>query len=203
MKEMKNEMGDKMSTMTIGRMRTEMRSSTTSPARSKPKRLTAACLLAAAVIAVAGPARSSRADTIRLDADTIRLDNVRLLVARFDEVFLFYRDVLGLTPTWGQTGASYASFAFPGGGGQLAIFRRALMAEAVGAASRPSTRREQDTAALVLAVGDVDAVYRRLRDKGVRFSGEPRNHDAWGTRAAHFRDPDGNLIEIYSAIKKP
>ena len=161
---------------------------------SKMKTLTSACLLAGA-IAVAVPARPAH-------ADTIKLDNVRLLVARFDEVFLFYRDVLGLTPTWGRTGENYASFTFPGGG-QLAIFRRALMAEAVGAASRPSTRREQDTAALVLAVDDVDAVYRRLRDKGVRFSGEPRNHDAWGTRAAHFRDPDGNLIEIYSAIKKP
>src|SRR5260221_5189684 len=82
---------------------------------------------------------------------TLRFDNVRLLVVRFDETFLFYRDVLGLQPTWGAAGENYASFAFPGGG-QLALFKRALMADAVGAATQPSTRQEQGTAPIVFSV---------------------------------------------------
>jgi lactoylglutathione lyase len=131
----------------------------------------------------------------------LKLDNVRLLVSRFDETFAFYRDVIGLTPSWGKPGENYASFVFPGGG-QVALFRRALMAEAVGTAAQPSTRREQDTAALVLAVDDVDAVYARLRARGVEFTGPPANQDAWGIRAAHFRDPDGNLLELFSPLKK-
>lgn len=134
-------------------------------------------------------------------AAPMKLDNVRLLVTRFDETFAFYRDVIGLTPTWGKPGENYASFSFAGGG-QMAIFRRALMADAVGTAAQPSTRREQDTAALVLAVDDVDAVYARLRARGVAFAGAPANQDAWGIRAAHFRDPDGNLLEIFSPLRK-
>jgi catechol 2,3-dioxygenase-like lactoylglutathione lyase family enzyme len=134
-------------------------------------------------------------------AAPMKLDTVRLLVTRFDETFAFYRDVIGLTPTWGKPGENYASFVFPGGG-QMAIFRRALMAEAVGTAGQPSTRREQDTAALVLTVDDVDAAYARLRARGVAFAGAPANRDAWGIRVAHFRDPDGNLLEVFSPLKK-
>src|ERR1051326_6387567 len=88
----------------------------------------------------------------------IKFDNVRLLVTRFDETFAFYRDVLGLKPTWGKPGDNYASFAFPGGA-QIALFRRSLMADAVGTSAQPSTRREQDTSALILSVDDVDVFY--------------------------------------------
>jgi lactoylglutathione lyase len=130
----------------------------------------------------------------------LKFDNVRLLVTRFDETYAFYRDVLGLKPTWGKPGENYASFTFPGGGG-IAIFRRSLMADAVGTAARPSTRHEQDTAAVILSVDDVDALYGRL--KGViDFTNAPTDQPAWGIRAAHFRDPDGNLIEVFSAIRK-
>jgi catechol 2,3-dioxygenase-like lactoylglutathione lyase family enzyme len=131
----------------------------------------------------------------------IKFDNVRLLVTRFDETFAFYRDVLGLTPTWGKPGDNYASFAFPGGA-QIALFKRSLMAEAVGTAAQPATRREQDTAALVLTVDDVDALYARLKPAGIEFADAPRDQPVWGIRAMHFRDPDGNLIEVFSPLKK-
>jgi catechol 2,3-dioxygenase-like lactoylglutathione lyase family enzyme len=131
----------------------------------------------------------------------MKLDNVRLLVTRFDEAFVFYRDVVGLKPTSGKPGENYASFVFPGGA-QIALFKRALMAEAVGAAARPATRLEQDTAALILSVDDVDASYARLKAQGVEFVGPPANREVWGIRAAHFRDPDGNLIEIFGPLKR-
>jgi lactoylglutathione lyase len=135
-------------------------------------------------------------------APAVRFDNVRLLVAEFDRSFAFYRDILGLQPTWGKPGENYASFAFPGGGGTLALFNRALMAEATGGAALPATRREQDAVALVLSTDDVDAVYAKLRGKGVIFVTAPEDRAVWGIRAAHFRDPDGNLIEIYSALRR-
>ena len=133
-------------------------------------------------------------------ANVLRFDNVRLLVNRFDETYAFYADVLGLKPTWGKPGENYASFEFPGGG-EIAIFRRSLMADAVGTATRPSTRQEQDTAAVILRVDDVDALYARLKGT-VDFASAPTDRTAWGIRAAHFRDPDGNLIEVFSVIKK-
>jgi lactoylglutathione lyase len=153
--------------------------------------VTASLVLAAALAAAPAPA----------ERIGVKFDNVRLLVVHFDEAFVFYRDVLGLEPTWGRVGENYASFAFPGGG-QLALFRRALMAEAVGTATRPATRLEQDTAALVLSVDDVDEACGRLRAAGVALLDSPQNRDAWGIRSAHFRDPDGNLIEIYAPLKK-
>jgi catechol 2,3-dioxygenase-like lactoylglutathione lyase family enzyme len=134
-------------------------------------------------------------------AYVVKFDNVRLLVSRFDETYAFYRDALGLKPTWGKPGENYASFAFPGGA-QIALFRKSLMADAVGTSAQPSTRREQDTAALILSVDDVDALYARLKAAGVEFTGEPQDQPAWGIRAAHFRDPDGNLLEAFSPLKK-
>jgi len=130
----------------------------------------------------------------------LKFDNMRLLVTRFDETYVFYRDALGLKPTWGKPGENYASFAFPGGG-EIAIFRRSMMADAVGTAAHPSTRQEQDTAVLILSVDDVDALYGRLKG-AVEFTNAPADRAAWGIRAAHFRDPDGSLIEVFSPIKK-
>ena len=54
----------------------------------------------------------------------------RLLVSDFKGCFLFYRDVLGLEVTWGDQTGTYASFRVGNTG--LALFKRGLMAEAVG-----------------------------------------------------------------------
>jgi catechol 2,3-dioxygenase-like lactoylglutathione lyase family enzyme len=42
----------------------------------------------------------------------------------------------------------------------------------------------------------VDAVCRQLQAHGVALAVGPTDHPDWGIRTAHFRDPDGNLIEI-------
>jgi lactoylglutathione lyase len=39
-----------------------------------------------------------------------------------------------------------------------------------------------------------------LQIKGVSFLTEPKNRPDWGIRTAHFRDPAGNLLEIYSPL---
>lgn len=49
-------------------------------------------------------------------------------------------------------------------------------------------------------VDDVDVAYQQLRDKGITFVTEPLDRPDWGIRTAHFRDPDGNLIEIYNNL---
>jgi catechol 2,3-dioxygenase-like lactoylglutathione lyase family enzyme len=148
---------------------------------------------AAAATFVAGAATAG--------AETWKLEQVRLLVTKFDETFLFYRDVVGLKATWGDVGQNYAALVFPDGA-QIGLFKRAMMADAVGAAGMPATRREQDTAALVIAVDDIDATYQRLQARGVRFVAAPQSREAWGIRAAHFRDPDGNLIEVFSPLER-
>jgi lactoylglutathione lyase len=74
------------------------------------------------------------------------------------------------------------------------------MAAAVGTADKPTSVECQDKVALIMAVEDMDAVYRQLRERGVIFITEPLDRQNWGIRTAHFRDPDGNLIEINSSL---
>jgi catechol 2,3-dioxygenase-like lactoylglutathione lyase family enzyme len=47
----------------------------------------------------------------------------------------------------------------------------------------------------------VDEAYRQLQARGVAFVTIPQSREEWGIRTAHFRDPDGNLLEIYSSLR--
>jgi len=51
---------------------------------------------------------------------------------------------------------------------------------------------------LVIAVDDVDAVYRRAAAEGVPFEGPPVDTE-WRARHAWFTDPDGRRMSIFSA----
>jgi catechol 2,3-dioxygenase-like lactoylglutathione lyase family enzyme len=128
-----------------------------------------------------------------------QLAYTRLLVSRFQECFRFYRDVLGLKATYGEEDGSYADFE--AGSTTLALFERQLMAEAIGSTGLPSHVECQDRAALIFLVPDVDKAYEQLQQKGVPFITQPTDRTDWGIRTAHFRDPDGNLLEIYAALR--
>ena len=122
----------------------------------------------------------------------------RLLVQDFPAAFLFYRDMLGFTPLFGTEDDVYAEFET--GGTTLALFRRSLMAEVVATQSKPTVSEGQDAAALIFSVENVDQAYQELGAKGIKFLTPPEDRSEWGIRTAHFRDPDGNLLEIYTAL---
>jgi lactoylglutathione lyase len=124
-----------------------------------------------------------------------RLTHVRLLVMDFPACFRFYRDVLGFEVLWGEEGGRYADFK--AGDAIVALYDRRLMAEAVRTAHLPSEGDAQDRVALIFAVDDVDAASEQLRARGIKLVTEPQDRPDWGIRTAHFRDPDGNLMEIY------
>jgi lactoylglutathione lyase len=126
---------------------------------------------------------------------TLRLTHVRLLVTDFADCFRFYRDVLGFEVLWGEEDGRYADFK--AGDAIVALYDRRLMAEAIGTADLPSEADAQDRAALIFTVQDVDAACEQLKARGVEFVTEPQDRPDWGIRTAHFRDPDGNLIEVY------
>lgn len=123
---------------------------------------------------------------------------MRLLVERFSDCFRFYRDVLGFETDFADDGGPYAEFRL-GGDKFLGLFAKSAMATAVGNAHLPANVVGQDAAALVLFTKDVDAAYERIRyEHGVRFVTGPADRPEWGLRTAHLRDPDGNLIELWS-----
>jgi len=130
---------------------------------------------------------------------TVKFENVRLLVDKFDECFLFYRDVMGLKVTWGQEGAGYASFELPGKG-KLAIFLKEQQAKVMATSNLPS--QAADHFILVFRSRNVDKHIRSLKAKGVKPIGCVVDQPGWGIRVVYFRDPDGNLIEVNSPLPK-
>ena len=128
----------------------------------------------------------------------MKLANTRLLVKDFKTSFLFYRDVLGLSPSFGSEDDVYADLKT--GGALLALFQSEIMEAAVGIGGTPMDGR--DGAVLVFEVDDVDGIVAELEAKGVTFLTQPQNRPDWGIRTAHMRDPEGNLVEVYSPLAR-
>ena len=122
--------------------------------------------------------------------------HARLLIKNYEDCLHFYRDVLGFEVTWDD--GDYASFQ--AGEIRLAIFKREMMADAIENTGKALDAESQDKTALIFEVADVDEYHRKLEEKGVQFLKVPCNFPDWGIRAAYFRDPDGNLIEINSGL---
>ncbi|MDO8616822.1 MAG: VOC family protein [Dehalococcoidia bacterium] len=128
----------------------------------------------------------------------VEFTHVRLLVDNFAECFRFYEEVLEIPVRFGDPSGPYAEFA--AGGAFIGLYQRRLMAEIVGAAARPPRTDVQDSLALTFEVLSVDETYERLRERGVSFVTAPGARPAWHLRSAHFRDPAGNLLEIYEGL---
>jgi lactoylglutathione lyase len=116
----------------------------------------------------------------------VRLTHVRLLVDDFGTAFRFYREVLGLEPSFGDESGPYASFTTEPA--TLSIFARAGQRETV------DLRTPGDGVVVPLEVDDVDETARAL---GLD---EPTSRGDWGIRVAYVRDPSGNLLELYTQI---
>ena len=127
----------------------------------------------------------------------MELTHTRLLVDNYKDCFLFYRDVLGFDVSWGNETSHYADFQF-NSGASLGLFERKQMAEAVGVKYHTDIENVNRTA-LIFKVESVEAKYQELKDK-VAFITKPTEQKGWGIKVAHFRDPDGSLIEIYESI---
>jgi len=131
----------------------------------------------------------------------MKLHNIRLLVKDFDKCFAFYNNTLGLTCTWGHLGENYASFNIGLESG-LAIFKADLMNVEIGNQPNVPNGNIPDKFAIVTAVDNVDIEFEKLQQIGIKFITQPTDMPGWGIRVAHFRDPENNLIEIYTELPK-
>jgi len=133
----------------------------------------------------------------------MKFDHPRLLVVNFAECFLFYRDEIGLKVTWGNENDNYASFANQEGKEiVLDLFARQSMAETVGSDHLPADTQAQDRAALIFHGDDVDAEVDRIQARGIKLVAEPKDFPGWGIRSAYLRDPDSNLLELYTYLDR-
>ena len=124
--------------------------------------------------------------------------HTRLLVVDYRACFRFYAQVLGLAPTFGDEESGYADFQ--AGDSSFALFSTREMAAAVGAGEAALEPSPLERVAVVFAVADVDEACRDLQARGAPLAAPPTDHPDWGIRTAHFRDPDGNLVEINKGL---
>jgi catechol 2,3-dioxygenase-like lactoylglutathione lyase family enzyme len=129
-----------------------------------------------------------------------KYEYTRLLVSNFKACFLFYRDIMGFQAGFGTEDDTYADFIT--GSVTIALFDKNEMSAAVGTSQYPANLNGQDKTCLVFAVENVDSASNQLITKGVDLVVEATDHTDWGIRTAHFRDPDGNLIEINQPLPK-
>ena len=130
----------------------------------------------------------------------MKLVNVRLLSSDMGASIRFWRDVMGFKMSFGDEAMGYAYFETESAGVEL--MTRAGFAEALGMAA-PDGRPAGHQAVLVFRVDDVDAAYDDYVKRGAKPLFGPQDRPAWGARAAHLADPDGYIVELYTALQAP
>lgn len=115
----------------------------------------------------------------------MRLYGVRIFVEDFDAARAFYGETLGLRENWAMPQANAAGFDL-------------TSAELIVEQEDPDGADGNLIGRFVgvsIAVDDIDAVYARLSERGVRFKGPPEKQ-TWGGTLAHFVDPAGNVLTL-------
>jgi predicted enzyme related to lactoylglutathione lyase len=75
------------------------------------------------------------------------------------------------------------------------------MAPAIGNADKTQPSGYREKSLVSFEVENVDETYQTLLSKGVVFINQPTDMPGWGLRTVHLRDPEENLIELYSPIE--
>ena len=131
----------------------------------------------------------------------MKFNNVRLLVRDYRKCFDFYTQKLGFEPLW-DIEECYGAFKVADGIEGVSIFLSDLMAPVAGNADEEQPVGGREKSMICLEVESVDETYGELRAKGVSFINTPTDMPGWGARVVHLRDPEDNLIELYTPLRK-
>jgi catechol 2,3-dioxygenase-like lactoylglutathione lyase family enzyme len=118
-----------------------------------------------------------------------------LITENFKQLVDFYQHVLDIAPR--MSNGVYAEF--PTDTGVLAIFIAGEQQRYIPGSALPASNK---SAILEFKVANVDDEFVRLHKYAKNWVKPPTNQP-WGTRSFYFRDPDGNLIDFYAAVKEP
>ncbi|MGV9801416.1 VOC family protein [Mycobacterium sp. NPDC003449] len=118
--------------------------------------------------------------------------STRIITADVQRLVAFYEMVTAASAVWGNE-----LFAeIPTAVGTLAIGSDKTVPLFGQGSAEPGANR---SAILEFIVDDVDAEYERLRERVSEVVTEPTTMP-WGNRALLFRDPDGNLVNLFTPV---
>jgi predicted enzyme related to lactoylglutathione lyase len=122
----------------------------------------------------------------------MRLVSIRIITADVKRLVAFYEQVTGTAAVWGNE--LFAEVVTPAG--TLAIGSERTVPLFGEGSAEPAANR---SAIVEFIVDDVDAEFARLEkvldDVVTRPTTMP-----WGNRALLFRDPDGNLVNLFTPV---
>ncbi|MCV7344266.1 VOC family protein [Mycolicibacterium rhodesiae] len=122
----------------------------------------------------------------------MKLVSIRLITADVQRLASFYEMVTGADAVW----ANELFAEIPTPVGTLAIGSdKTVPLFGVGSAEPAANR----SAIIEFIVADVDAEYARLQGQLDEVVTEPTTMP-WGNRALLFRDPDGNLVNLFTPV---
>lgn len=122
----------------------------------------------------------------------MKLVSIRIITADVKALVSFYEMVTGAEAVWGNE--LFAEIPTPAG--TLAIgSEKTVPLFGIGSAEPAANR----TAIIEFIVDDVDAEYERLRLQLTDVVTEPTTMP-WGNRALLFRDPEGNLVNLFTPV---
>jgi predicted enzyme related to lactoylglutathione lyase len=118
--------------------------------------------------------------------------STRVITADVNRLVAFYEMVTEASAVWGNE--LFAEIPTPIG--TLAIGSDKTVPLFGERSAEPAANR---SAIFEFIVDDVDAEYERLRDRLAEVVTEPTTMP-WGNRAVLFRDPDGNLVNLFTPV---
>jgi catechol 2,3-dioxygenase-like lactoylglutathione lyase family enzyme len=126
------------------------------------------------------------------------IDTVAVLVSDRRKALIWYRDILGIPvayigPSVSNTDPNVQGTADdPGHWIEIGPKRPLTRIHLCELADH---RTEPGSTGITLLTDDIDADYRRMAAKGVRFLSQPEKMD-WGEWLCAFADPDGNEFDL-------
>jgi catechol 2,3-dioxygenase-like lactoylglutathione lyase family enzyme len=124
----------------------------------------------------------------------MKLAHVRIVTNDVPGLTRFYRDLTGMAPTGDDVYVEFHGSALT-----LAISSQRMIERHSAGATTPAANR---SVILDFEVTDVDQERARLASVVRDFVLEPTTQP-WGNRAMLFRDPDGNLINMFAPARAP
>ena len=104
----------------------------------------------------------------------------------------FYTTILGAEPT--RAHDDYVEFGTSRGA--LSLYSKAKLEPYAPGATQP---RSNKSVMLEFEVDDVDEEFARLQSLPIEWV-KPPSTQPWGNRSIYLRDPDGNLVNLYTRV---